>query len=158
MVDTSERGAGVRIAPPIVYIATILAGVLLHKFALPFPLPLSNSVRLTGVLVSVLLGFGLIAAAMTLFRRTGQDPAPWKVTPSIVSGGIFRLTRNPMYVGMTSLQVSTGVGMRNGWILVMVPLTLLMIYVTAIRHEEAYLEREFGEAYLDYKKAVRRWL
>jgi protein-S-isoprenylcysteine O-methyltransferase Ste14 len=62
-----------------------------------------------------------------------------------------------MYVGMALIQLSVGVALGDAWIIVLVPLVLLVIYTIAIRHEEAYLERKFGETYAGYK-AVRRWL
>ncbi len=51
-----------------------------------------------------------------------------------------------------------GVGLANLWIVVLVPAVLSIVYLTAIRHEEAYLESKFGQSYTDYKASVRRWL
>jgi protein-S-isoprenylcysteine O-methyltransferase Ste14 len=63
-----------------------------------------------------------------------------------------------MYVGMALLQLGIGIGWANGWILTLIPPVLIIIYVTAIRHEEAYLEQKFGDSYAEYKNSVRRWL
>ncbi len=63
-----------------------------------------------------------------------------------------------MYVAGALLQSAIGIGLGNLWILLLVPLACVGVQITAIRHEEAYLERKFGDAYLDYKKSVRRWL
>jgi protein-S-isoprenylcysteine O-methyltransferase Ste14 len=63
-----------------------------------------------------------------------------------------------MYLGMGLLQAGIGIALVNGWVVAFVPLTWLVIYFVAIRHEEAYLERKFGSAYSDYKRTVRRWL
>ena len=104
------------------------------------------------------LGIGLMAGAFGLFRRTGQDPKPWESTPEIISTGIYRFTRNPMYVSMGLLQAGLGVAFANGWVVLLVPVVWGVIYAIAIRHEEAYLERKFGSRYTDYKKSVRRWL
>lgn len=98
------------------------------------------------------------AGAVGLFRRTGQDPKPWKTTPEIISTGVYRFTRNPMYLGMALLQVGIGVGFANGWILALLPPVLVIIYAVAIRPEETYLESKFGDGYTAYKKSVRRWL
>jgi len=56
------------------------------------------------------------------------------------------------------MQIGIGIGLGNGWIVALVPPVLLVVYFTAIRHEEAYLERKFGETYAKYKASVRRWL
>ena len=63
-----------------------------------------------------------------------------------------------MYVGMALLQAAVGLWQSNGWILVFLPLALFGVFLTAIRHEEAYLERKFGDAYRSYRSSVRRWL
>jgi protein-S-isoprenylcysteine O-methyltransferase Ste14 len=153
-----DDGAAVRIPPPLVYLAAVIAGVLLQAFVVPLPLALGRGLRIGASVATAVLAFVAGAAALTRFRRTGQDPKPWKSTPEIISTGIYRHTRNPMYVGMALIQTSIGLGLANGWILAFVPVVLVVVYVTAVRHEEAYLERKFGETYLEYKRTVRRWL
>jgi protein-S-isoprenylcysteine O-methyltransferase Ste14 len=99
-----------------------------------------------------------MVGAWRLFRETGQDPRPWLATPEIVSSGVYRFTRNPMYVSLALGQSALGIGLGNLWILLLVPVVCAVVQITAIRHEEAYLERKFGDSYRDYKKSVRRWL
>ena len=157
MTDT-QQGAAVRIPPPLVYATAIFAAVMLHAFAWPLSLGLDMAARAVGGAALFLPGLLLLGAASSLFRRTGQDPKPWRETPVIVSNGIYRWSRNPMYVGMALLQAGVGVGLSNGWILVLIPLVLVAVYATAVRHEEAYLEQKFGNTYRDYKQSVRRWI
>jgi len=109
-------------------------------------------------MLAALMGLAMIRSAFGLFRRTGQDPKPWESTPEVISTGIYRFTRNPMYVGMALIQLAIGIGLGNGWIVALVPAVLGVIYAIAIRHEEAYLERKFGKIYTEYKASVRRWL
>jgi protein-S-isoprenylcysteine O-methyltransferase Ste14 len=59
---------------------------------------------------------------------------------------------------MALLQAALGIGFANAWIVALIPPVLVVVYLTAIRHEEAYLERRFGETYTAYKRSVRRWL
>ncbi len=158
MESTERDAAAVRIPPPLVYLTAILAGVLLQRYALTLPLGLSDTLRITAGAGATLFGFGLLVVAAALFRRTGQDPKPWTSTPAIISTGAYRLSRNPIYLGMALIQAAVGLLAANGWILLSLPLVLMAIQVTAIRHEEAYLERKFGDAYLRYKDSVRRWL
>jgi len=158
-MEASERdGAAVRFPPPLVYLIAVFVGILLHAFVLPLPLELPGSARIMVALGAAVLGLAIGGSAFGLFRRTGQDPAPWKSTPEIVSTGIYRFTRNPMYVGMALVQAGIGVGLGNAWIVALVPAVLVVVYATAVRHEEAYLERKFGPSYLTYKASVRRWL
>lgn len=157
-MDVKERdGAAVRFPPPLVYLIAVIIGGLLHAFVFPLPFALALSARIGLAVAAALLGVALLAAAIGLFRRTGQDPKPWKSTPEIISTGIYRATRNPMYVGMALIQISTGIGWANGWIVALVLPVLVIVYAIAIRHEEAYLERKFGDSYLEYKRSVRRW-
>ena len=151
-------GAAVRIPPPLVYVFAVVAGALVYAFAFPLPLGLASGLRAGVTATAAVVGLALMGSAMGLFNRTGQDPKPWKATPEIISTGIYRFTRNPMYVGMALLQAALGVGLANAWILLLIPAVLVIVYATAIRHEEAYLERKFGDTYLDYRRSVRRWI
>ncbi len=157
--DANSDKANVWFPPPLLYVIGMAIGTALHYFAWPLTLGPSWSIFciVCGIVVAVL---GLIANALSFafFRRTGQRPEPWKPTPSIVSGGIYRYTRNPMYVGMALIQAGIGIGTGALWIVVMVVPVMVGIYFTAVRPEEAYLESKFGEEYLRYKSSVRRWI
>ncbi len=71
---------------------------------------------------------------------------------------MYRFTRNPMYVGMALLQAGIGLALASAWTIALVPVVLAVVYATAVRHEEAYLEEKFGAAYLSYNSSVRRWM
>ena len=158
MQDTDKDGAAVRIPPPLVFLCLVVAGVLIHRYAMALPLDLPRSIRIGIASVTGVLGLVLMGGAVVHFRRTGQDPKPWAPTPEIVSAGVYRLTRNPMYLGMALIQTALGIGLGNGWILLLAPVSVAIVHVTAVRHEEAYLTRKFGEHYARYKAAVRRWI
>jgi protein-S-isoprenylcysteine O-methyltransferase Ste14 len=158
MSENDKDAAAVRFPPPFVYGIALVAGALLQWLVLPLPLPIGTGLRVGIGAIAALAGVALVASAFGLFRGIGQDPTPWSSTPEIVTEGIYRVTRNPMYVGMALLQFGIGIGLANGWIVAFVPLVLAVVYAIAVRHEEAYLERKFGEGYLVYKRTVRRWL
>ncbi len=158
MNDNAKDGAEVRIPPPLLYLGAVIVGVLVHAFFAPLPIGLPLVLRIIVGVATAVLSLVLMGFAINLFRRTGQDPKPWATTPEVISSGIYRVTRNPMYVGMALLQIAIGVGLANWWVIIQVPIVLAIVYLTAIRHEEAYLERKFGRAYTDYKESVRRWL
>jgi protein-S-isoprenylcysteine O-methyltransferase Ste14 len=151
-------GAAVRFPPPFVPLIALAIGITVHAYVWPLRLPLDGIARSGLAAVLAALGVALIGSALGLFRRSGQDPKPWATTPEVITTGIYRFTRNPMYLGMGLLQAGIGVALANGWVVAFVALSWLAIYFVAIRHEEAYLERKFGSVYLDYKKSVRRWL
>ncbi|TFH24204.1 MAG: isoprenylcysteine carboxylmethyltransferase family protein [Myxococcales bacterium] len=154
----SNDGAAVRFPPPFVPLIALALGIVIHLSVLPLRIPLEGMLRYG--LAAVLLGLGvfLMVGAVGLFRRTGQDPKPWLGTPEIISTGVYRFTRNPMYVSMGLLQAGIGVAVaKRLWVVVFVPVVWLVIYLIAIRYEEAYLEEKFGSLYTDYKASVRRW-
>ena len=76
----------------------------------------------------------------------------------LVTTGIYRWTRNPIYLGFLLVYGGIGVATQSPWVLILtLPLAITVRYGVVAR-EEAYLERRFGDAYLDYKPRVRRWL
>jgi len=158
MDDDEKDGASVRFPPPLVFVGGVIVGVVVHAFVMPLPVGLSPGLRIAVGVAATVLGVVVLGGAIGLFRRTGQDPKPWKSTPEIVSTGIYRISRNPMYVGMALLQIAIAVGLANWWIIILVPVALAIVYATAVRHEEVYLERKFGDEYTLYQASVRRWL
>lgn len=158
MTPPEQDRARVRFSPVAVFSAGVVAGALLESFLLPLPLGLPEPVRIAAAVGAAAFGIGIITVALALFRRSGQNSLPWTSTPAIIARGAYRLSRNPMYLGMALLQGAIGLAFTNGWILLLLPPVVLLIHLTAIRHEEAYLEQKFGQAYLEYKASVRRWL
>lgn len=150
-------GAAVRFPPPLVYVGALALGALLQTLV---PLDVGLALGIRAVLAAVIAAsaVALMVGAVALFNRTGQDPKPWLSTPEIISTGVYRFTRNPMYVSMALLQGSIGLVLANPWTLALVPVSLGVVHVIAVRPEEAYLQEKFGAAYADYRASVRRWL
>lgn len=155
-----KDAAAVRVAPPVIPLLTVLLGVGLNwvwPIDLGFVLPTPERYWLGGVIVmGAFLGLGLWS--VLLFRRGGQSENPWKPTPHIEERGPFQFTRNPMYLQMVLVCIGVAVILSNCWVLVLTPVAGWLLQRLAILPEEAYLERKFGEAYLAYKRRVRRWL
>jgi protein-S-isoprenylcysteine O-methyltransferase Ste14 len=156
--EAGERGAKVRFPPPLIYIVSILLGVAIRYAAAPLALADYRYLALAAGVAVFLAGFGLIAGAWTLFRRTGQDPKPWKPTPEIVLSGPYRFTRNPMYLGMTCIQIGLGLALNNLWISLLAAFSLLAVHFIAVLPEERYLAEKFGDTYRGYLLKVRRYL
>ncbi len=156
--ENKQGGARVRIPPPLVFVALIGAGVGLRYVVVPPPLLFARTVQIAVGALFVVAAVALGGSAFGLFKRSGQDPAPWKPVPSLVLEGVYRFTRNPMYVGMAMLQIGVGCIVGNLWVVVGAALSLLIVHYGAVLPEEAYLDERFGEPYLQYKKSVRRYL
>ena len=86
------------------------------------------------------------------------EAVPSNGCSSILARGPFRLSRNPMYLQMVLVCVGFAVVLSNLWILLLTPFCAWALQALAIIPEETYLEAKFGEAYLAYKRRVRRWL
>ena len=158
MEDARSSGANVRFPPPVVHLIALVAGLGLDWGVGSLPNPLSGAGRFIAGGALVVVGVVLLALAEGLFQRTGQDPRPWKYSPELIVEGVYRWTRNPMYLGMGVVQAGIGFGLANLWIVALVPLAWVAVYLIAIRHEEEYLETRFGSRYVEYKQQVRRWL
>ena len=72
--------------------------------------------------------------------------------------GIYRYTRNPMYVSFGALQAGLGLLLGSALPALLAPVSWWVIYLIAIRHEEDYLRGKFGADYVAYLGQVRRWL
>jgi protein-S-isoprenylcysteine O-methyltransferase Ste14 len=150
--QSAQGGARVRLPPPVVFGAAILIGALIPG------LRTSVWTSAPAGAVLIVLGVALAGWAVGWFRRTGQDPAPWKPSPELISRGPYRFSRNPMYVGMTVITIGLGGLLARGWIALLAPVALWLVHRTAVLREEAYLAEKFGEPYLAYKARVRRYL
>ena len=159
MPTTHEKhgGANVHVPPPLIFLTAIGSGALVQYFV-PLALPLPQWVR---AVAGALIAFGGVAFgawAIVLFRRSGQDPAPWKPSPSLVAQGPYRFSRNPIYVGMTSVVVGLALALGNPWMLGLGVLALGVVHFAAVLPEERYLAEKFGEDYARFCASVRRYL
>jgi len=104
------------------------------------------------------LGIALWAVARFLRQKTTINPHKPQKSARLVTGGIYRITRNPMYLGMVLILI--GIALSYGSVLgaVIVPLFVVIITKLQIEPEERALEDLFGAAYLAYKEKVRRWI
>jgi len=156
--ENPQSGAVVRFPPPIVHLIALAAGFGLRWGLGSLPNPIPGAERFIAAGALIVVGLVLMALAGGLFQKTGQDPRPWEPSPELIVEGIYRWTRNPMYLSMGLLQAGIGLAFANLWIVALVPVTWAAIYLIAIRPEEEYLETRFGTSYVEYKQRVRRWL
>lgn len=77
---------------------------------------------------------------------------------TLVTSGVFRLTRNPMYVGLAAAYAGVAALLGSWWPLALLPLVLVAVDRLVIAREEPYLARALGAQYEAYRRRVRRWL
>lgn len=151
--------ARVVVPPPLISLLGVGVGVAAHLFLAPLTIPgLGAGIRVYCGVFLGLLGISAIALSFRHFIRTGQDPKPWTPTPAIIAEGIYRYSRNPMYLGLAMIQGGIGIGTNVLWIVLMIVPVLISLHFLAVLPEEHYLENKFGEEYLRYKSTVRRWI
>jgi protein-S-isoprenylcysteine O-methyltransferase Ste14 len=111
------------------------------------------------------IGGGLVVAfalwngwALSVMASNRTAILPGRATVLILQSGPFRLSRNPLYVGLIALDVALALLASSFWALVFVPIGIAAIGWGAIRPEERYLSGKFGAEYEAYRARVRRWL
>ncbi len=157
-MDVDDDSAQVRFPPPFVYIGILLIGFVVGRF---IGKPGIGLDPVTGGVVGVmigLIGIAVILSAIGLFKRIGNNLEPWKPATGIVRDGVYRVTRNPMYLGMALIFAGVALFFDSLAALMLLPVVIIIIQTTVIAREEKYLEAKFGEDYLSYKNEVRRWI
>ncbi len=159
LLRPEEDSAQVKFPPPLVYIGFLLTGLLLDRLSGRAPdfIPVFPLIMVAGG-IALLAGIFCMVAGMDRFKKLGNNLEPWKHTSQIVSSGIYRFTRNPMYLGMALLYLGLALWLRSSWAIILFPVVTLVIRTQVITREERYLEKKFGDEYLGYKAKVRRWL
>jgi len=152
----SQQTAGIRIPAPILTMIHVTLTILLGWLA-PLPIPAPIAVRLTGFGLA-LLGFLLGIFALIEFKRARTSSDPKKPAANFVTSGIYRYSRNPIYLGFVLIQIGLPLNMGNYWGIVLAWPLVTLINNMVIKHEEAHLEKKFKEQYTAYRSRVRRWL
>jgi protein-S-isoprenylcysteine O-methyltransferase Ste14 len=151
--------AGVIARPPLLFLAALLLGLVLDRL-LPFAftVPGGDLVQWTVAGSLVFIGVALAASGIRNFARSATPVPTNEPTSALVTTGIHRWSRNPIYLGLFLIYGGIGIAAQSPWALMLtLPLAITIRYGVVAR-EEAYLERRFGDAYRDYKARVRRWL
>lgn len=150
--------SGVLIPPPLIYAVPFGVGLLLERTA-PWPITVEWHRVVVGVgSIIVACGLALIVAGIVTFRRARTTIFPLRSTSLIVDQGVYRLTRNPMYVGMCIAYIGLTLIANSVWPAVAWPFALLVVDRYVMRREERYLSAKLGEPYEQYRRRVRRWL
>jgi protein-S-isoprenylcysteine O-methyltransferase Ste14 len=147
---------GVIAFPPLIWLVNAVISVLVHLFV-QIPIMRYGICLVCGI-VFIILTPTLALSAFRTMKSAGTNVHPSEPALTIVRGGPFRFTRNPLYLALCLLQIALGFFL-NDWItlLFVVPLTVIFHYGVVLR-EERYLTAKFGESYLQYKREVRRWI
>lgn len=159
--EARPTNPGVRFPPPFLFVGGLLLAWLLESRV--------ERIRFIGGDAStapvetagaLMIGAGLllIGWGMLTFVRARTAILPMRSASRLVDTGPYRLTRNPMYTGMSLIYLGSMLVLNWVWALFIFPLVIWLLYRFVISREERYLAAEFGEEYRDYCRRVRRFI
>lgn len=145
-----------------VFLAPVLLGFafgLMHIFDKHYPGAVWFTMpwKLSGWL-PLLVGCGFCLGGAVQFARQRTTLMPFSSSRALVTSGVFRVSRNPMYLGMAVILVGLAVVAGSATSFLVPPLFVIAVDRLLIRAEEAMLAEQFGEVYGDYRRRVRRWV
>jgi protein-S-isoprenylcysteine O-methyltransferase Ste14 len=144
--------------PPVVALLFMAAGWALSYFLPLGPrgtsLPLESAI-IGGIVMACAVAIALSAAREMMRAKTTFLPGG--KASALVFTGVYKRTRNPMYLSLFFFTLGLGIATANPWMVVLAPLLLLYMQERVVKREEAYLKHRFGAEYTDYMRKVRRW-
>jgi protein-S-isoprenylcysteine O-methyltransferase Ste14 len=156
VLDGPEESVAFRLWPPVAIGAPLLAGWL-ATLVWGDPVALGGWWVVAGwALVLVFLGWN--GWSLWLFGRYRTGLLPGQPTYAMIEQGPYRLSRNPLYLGLLGLYLGLALLAPTFWGLVLFPAAVLLVRWGAILPEERFLRERFGPPYEDYTRRVRRWL
>jgi len=145
-----------KILPPTYVLIAIVIMAVLH---LLFPVTVIISLPWNVIgLLPLLLGIGINLMADNALRKVKTTVKPFEESSALVTSGVYRISRHPMYFGFVLILIGVAVIMGSLTPFLIVPAFAILIDVVFIRVEERMLEDEFGRTWLNYKRQVRRWI
>ena len=146
----------IKIPPPLIVLVLIVSIYFSSKkidlINIPFQLEISFIILSLGILIFVNPVLQFIKS------KTTVNPIQFEEVNKLVTSGIFKYSRNPMYLGMLMIVLSTSIFYLNIYSILTPLLFILWINKFQIKREEEFLIEKFGDKYITYKKRTRRWI
>ncbi len=155
MTDPADH-PNVPVMPPVVFLGYLIGALVLNQIH-PFPMPWPLEFRMLGGAMAV-AGFWLSSAALRQMIQAHTSPDPHQAATTLIREGLYRHTRNPIYLGFLGIYLGFTFLAATLWGILLSPFLFWTITHTVIHAEEEYLEDKFGEQYTYYKSRVRRWI
>jgi protein-S-isoprenylcysteine O-methyltransferase Ste14 len=159
MTEVVPDHPDVLVFPPVIPIFTLLiSGLLQWLTPIGWIADLDPGVRVAIGAMVVLCGLITTSAGRRALVREGTNVNPLQPTTALVTNGIFRRTRNPLYVGILVALFGIALLFALDWLVLLIIPSCLLLHFGVVMREERYLERKFGDAYRRYKESVPRYL
>jgi protein-S-isoprenylcysteine O-methyltransferase Ste14 len=147
-----------RIPPPLVVLIVCFVMWVTARYTVPWPI--SDAIRLVSSAIVLVSGLAFGASGFMAFgrARTTIDPVNLESASVLVTKGVFRISRNPMYVGFTLILAAWAMFLAAPWTIFGVVGFVLFIWKFQILPEERVMKAKFGQPYEEYVRRVRRWI
>ena len=147
---------GVIVPPPFFFLTALAAGVLIDGNVWTAH-HMVHASQWAGAPVAM-GGLALIGTTLALFRRFRTRPEPWEPDSALIAAGPYKVSRNPMYLGMALASAGVALFFESIAAVLLIVMVVILIDRFVITREEAYLKRRFGAEYDAYRRRARRWL
>lgn len=155
---STDDNPGVVAPPPLLFLGALAIGAALDFGLLRISTALPGWSRLGMGAVLAAVAVVLSAGALGRFRRAGTAVERWRPSTALVTSGVYRFTRNPLYLAMALVYLGLALAMDSVSALLLLPPLLALVQIGVIAREERYLEGKFGDEYRRYRATVRRWV
>ena len=146
----------IRIPPPILVLALVISNFFSSKKTDLIHLPNQDLISI------ILLLIGVLILTNPIFKfiksKTTIDPIKFKKVNKLITSGIYKYSRNPMYLGLLMIVISTSIFYLNIFSITTPFLFYCWINRFQIKREEIFLAEKFGKEYMSYKTKTRRWV
>jgi protein-S-isoprenylcysteine O-methyltransferase Ste14 len=158
MANAAPDRANCIIFPPVIpYSALAIACLLQWLVPLGVVAEIDFDWRIALGAVIVVAGLALTAAGRRALVRHRTNVNPLRPTTALVTDGVFRRTRNPLYVGVSVALCGIALIFALDWMLILIVPACVILHFAVVRREEIYLEQKFGDAYRRYRERVPRY-
>jgi protein-S-isoprenylcysteine O-methyltransferase Ste14 len=145
-----------RVLPPTYLFLSMTIMALLH-YLIPVGKIIPSPWGLLGI-IPLMVGIALNLIADTSFKRKGTTVKPFEFSSTLITDGVYRRSRHPMYLGMVLILFGVAALMGSLTPFIVVVIFAAIMERVFVRTEEKMLAQKFGEVWEAYKKRVRRWI
>ena len=142
--------------PPVYLLLSLLLMGVLDRY-LPLMVLFQAPINYIGFVI-LTAGLSLIIACSVMFNKADTPIIPFEPTTALLTHGIYRYSRNPIYLGMLIILLGAAIAFSSLGPFLVLPVFFFIIREGYIKYEEPFLEQIFGDRYREYKSSVRRWL
>ena len=159
MSEAPKDRPDVVVFPPVVPLAILVLAIALQWLApLNLLAEVASTSRIVAGTVVALAGALVVVSGQRALARRGTNVNPSLPTLALATGGVYRFTRNPMYVGGMTALAGIALIFALDWLLLLMVPAAVVLHLGIVRREEQYLDRKFGDEYRSYSAQAPRYV